>query len=54
MEYKWEDRELYVVDPTRNTSERGCPTALIRHWRDGVLIKEKEVETCECGGRYKR
>jgi hypothetical protein len=52
LEYKWSHGEVYIVDPTRNTTDRGCPTALIRGWRDGVLIKEKEVEVCECKERH--
>ena len=46
-----DDREVYVIDPTQRFSENGCPIALIRGWRDGVIIKEKEVEICECKDR---
>ena len=49
-----EGREVYVIDPTQKLSEKGCPIALIRGWRDGGLIMEKEVEICECKGRYPR
>jgi hypothetical protein len=54
LEYKWKHGEVYIVDPTGNVTDRGCPTALIRGWRDGVLIKEKEVEVCECKERHRR
>ena len=54
LEYKAGPGETYIVDPTRNLTERGCPTALIRGWRDGVLIMEKEVEVCECRERHRR
>jgi hypothetical protein len=40
--------EVYVIDPTLKLSANGCPTALIRGWRDGVVIMEKEVEVCQC------
>ncbi len=54
LEYKWKHGEVYVVDPTRNITDRGCPTALMRGWRDGVLIVEKEVEVCECKERHRK
>ena len=54
LEYKARPGETYIVDPTRNQTERGCPTALIKGWRDGVLIMEKEVEVCECRERHRR
>lgn len=44
-------REVYVINPTQKLSENGCPIAVIKGWRDGVIIKEKEVEICECKGR---
>lgn len=44
-------REVYIITPTQRFSDRGCPIALIKGWRDGVIIKEKEVEICECKGR---
>ncbi len=54
LEYKAGPGETYIVDPTQNWTERGCPTALIRGWKDGVQIVEKEVEVCECRQRYRR
>jgi len=54
LEYKAGPGETYIVDPTRNQTERGCPTALIKGWRNGVLILEKEVEVCECRERHRR
>jgi hypothetical protein len=52
VEMKVDDvREVYVINPTQKLSENGCPIALIRGWRDGVIIKEKEVAICECKGR---
>jgi hypothetical protein len=44
-------REVHVINPTQKLSGNGCPIALIRGWRDGVIIKEKEVEICECKDR---
>jgi hypothetical protein len=42
------DSEVYVIDPTSKLSGNGCLISLIRGWRDGRLIKEKEVEICAC------
>jgi hypothetical protein len=44
-------REVYVIDPTLKLSANGCPTAVIRGWRDGAVIMEKEVEVCQCKER---
>jgi hypothetical protein len=41
-------REVYVIDPTLKLSVNGCPTAIIRGWREGAVIMEKEVEVCAC------
>ncbi len=46
-----ETREVYIIDPTGKLSSNGCPIALIRGWRDGTMIEEKEVEVCECRER---
>ncbi len=48
------DSEVYVIDPTPKLSENGCPIALMRGWRDGRIIKEKEVEICACKNRQNR
>lgn len=48
------DREVYVIDPASKLTENGCPIALIRGWKDGSLIKEKEVEVCACKDRQNR
>src|SRR3990172_702973 len=48
------DSEVYVIDPTLKLSGNGCPIALIRGWRDGRIIKEKEVEICACKNRQNR
>lgn len=42
------DEEVYIIDPTQKLSGNGCPIALIRGWKDGRMIKEKEVEICAC------
>lgn len=42
------DRDIYMITPTGKVSENGCPIALIKGWREGSIIKEKEVEVCEC------
>ena len=38
---------VYTIDPLFRKSERGCPLALIRGWRDDVKVEEKEVEVCD-------
>jgi len=40
------DREVGVIDPTRRFSERGCPLARIRKWKDDVKVEDREVEVC--------
>jgi len=35
-----------VIDPTQRFSERGCPIARIRKWKDDVKVEDKEVEIC--------
>ncbi len=42
------DREIYMISPTGRVSAGGCPTAVIKGWREGRMIKEKEVEVCGC------
>src|SRR6266498_2965179 len=39
---------VYVITYTGRISKDKCPTALIRAWKNGGLIKEKEVEVCGC------
>lgn len=43
-----EDMVIYMITPTQRVSGKGCPIALIRGWKEGNMIKEKEVEICEC------
>jgi len=43
-----EDRDTYMITPTGRVDSNGCPIALIMGWREGTIIKEKEVEVCEC------
>lgn len=42
------DRDIYIISPTGKMSANGCPMALITGWSEGRVIKEKEVEVCEC------
>ena len=42
------DRGIYMITPTGKLSGNGCPIAVIRGWKEGRVIKEKEVEVCEC------
>ena len=42
------DRDIYMITPTGRVDANGCPIALIMGWREGNIIKEKEVEVCEC------
>jgi hypothetical protein len=44
-----ENQEVYMITPTGRVDGNGCPIALIMGWREGTIIKEKEVEVCECG-----
>lgn len=46
-----DDRIIYMITPTGKASGNGCPIALIRGWKEGSIIKEKEVEVCECRGK---
>jgi hypothetical protein len=46
-----EQGEVYTIDPLFRKSERGCQIALIRGWKDGIKIKEKEVEVCGNGDK---
>jgi hypothetical protein len=48
VEVKVEDRDIYMITPTGRVDGNGCPIALIMGWREGNIIKEKEVEVCEC------
>ncbi len=45
------DLEIYVISPIGRLSESGCPMASIKGWREGRIIREKEVEVCECKPR---
>lgn len=45
------EKEVYIIDPTERFSENGCSIALIRGWKEGILIMKKEVEVCACGKR---
>jgi hypothetical protein len=42
------NRDIYMITPTGRADANGCPIALIMGWREGTVIKEKEVEVCEC------
>jgi hypothetical protein len=42
------DQGVYVIAYTGQVSKGRCPLAMIRGWKDGRLIKEKEVEICGC------
>jgi len=48
------DRDIYMITPTGRVDAHGCPIALIMGWREGTIIKEKEVEVCECGEKKGR
>jgi len=43
-----EDHDIYMITPTGRVNANGCPITLIMGWREGKVIKEKEVEVCEC------
>lgn len=42
--------DIYVMEYTGKMSREKCPIALVRAWRDGKLIEEKEVSICGCKG----
>ena len=42
------DQSVYVIEYTGKMSKERCPVALIRAWKDGKLIQEKEVDICGC------
>lgn len=42
------DHDIYMITPTGRVDANGCPITLIMGWREGTIIKEKEVEVCEC------
>ena len=42
------DHDIYIITPTGRVDGNGCPIALIMGWREGDVIKQKEVEVCEC------
>lgn len=48
VELKVEDHDTYMITPTGRVDGNGCPIALIMGWREGTIIKEKEMEVCEC------
>ena len=43
-----EDHDIYMITPTGRVDGNGCPITLIMGWREGKIIKEKEVAVCEC------
>jgi len=45
------DQGVYVITYTGKVSKDRCPIALIRGWKDGGIIEEKEVEICDCKDR---
>ena len=48
------DHDIYMITPTGRVDSNGCPIALIMGWREGKIIKEKEVEVCECSDKKGR
>jgi hypothetical protein len=48
------DHDIYMITPTGRVDANGCPITLIMGWREGKIIKEKEVEVCECGEKKDR
>ena len=54
VELKVEDHDTYMITPTGRVDSNGCPITLIMGWREGKIIKEKEVEVCECGEKKGR
>lgn len=48
------NRDIYMITPTGRLDRNGCPLALIMGWREGTVIKEKEVEVCECSEKKGR
>ena len=42
------DQALFVLAYTGKVSKAGCPLALIRGWKDGKIIEERQVEICGC------
>jgi hypothetical protein len=52
IQIKGDERgEVYTIDPLFKRSERGCELAVIRGWKDGIKIEEKEVEVCDNGDK---
>lgn len=45
---------VYVIAYTGKVSKDKCPLALIQGWKDGKVIREKEVEICGCRDGRKR
>ena len=45
------DQGVYVITHTGRVSKDRCPVALVRGWKDGGIIEEKEVEICGCKDR---
>jgi len=42
------NHDIFMITPTGRVDGDGCPIALIMGWREGNIIKENEVEVCEC------
>ena len=42
------DQGVYVIEYTGKMTKERCPIALMRAWKDGKLIKEKEMDICGC------
>lgn len=42
------EQTAYVIAYTGKISKDRCPLALIQGWKDGKIIREKEVEICGC------
>lgn len=45
------DQGVYIITYTGKVSKSRCPIALIRGWKDGGIIEEKEVDICGCKDR---
>ena len=41
-------QDIYVMEYTGKMSRERSPIALVRTWREGKLIEEKEVSVCGC------
>lgn len=45
------DQGVYIIAYTGKVSKDRCPIALIQGWKDGGIIKKKEIEICGCKDR---